>query len=485
MQGYKEYEEKLFVSFRFSERVPENNFYRQLKQELDLSFLRKMTRDYYGIEGQKSIDPVVFFKLMLIGYIENLCSDRKIIENASIRMDMLFFLGYDIDECLPRHSTLSRTRKLYGEDLFLEVFRKVLVLCVSKGMVNGSSQAIDSALVKSNASMDSMVEKVIKEEASDYLEQLKDNEEDEVSPKTNKPHTALSNKNFISPTDADARISKKKHKPLAFNYRAQISVDTDSHVICGAMADFADKRDAQSLPPLLNQTKENLCKEVIVLEEVLADTNYSSGDALKYLDENNIRGYIPCHGGYKPKKEGFFYFPEGDFYQCPQGIKLPLKRIRKRSDCNKYVKEYWTSKTECRNCPRKEVCVGKRGFKTLMDTTDKHYYDRMHERINTKAGAKMMKARAATVEPVLGTLLHFVGMKKVYTKGIDLANKHVLLASTAYNIKKLLRFKKIETMAKTAVGTYHKGKNAFYDIFNLKLEQFDRFIFKVFKVSVQ
>ena len=123
MQGNKQYQEKLFVNFQLSERVPQDNFYRRLKKELDLSFLRKLTVNYYGKEGQKSIDPIVFFKLMLIGYLENICSDRKIIEQASMRMDMLYFLNYDIEEALPWHSTLSRTRKLFGEKIFLEVFR--------------------------------------------------------------------------------------------------------------------------------------------------------------------------------------------------------------------------------------------------------------------------------------------------------------------------------------------------------------------------
>lgn len=198
MQGYKDYQEKFFVSFQLSDRVPEDNFYRRLKQELDLSFLRKQTKSYYGIEGQKSIDPVVFFKLMLIGYIENLCSDRKIIENASMRMDMLFFLDYDIDESLPCHSTLSRTRQLYGEDLFLDVFRKVLGSCVSKGMVKGNRQAVDSAYIKSNASMESIIDKSSVEATSNYFKELTANEEND-NPKIPKPlkrGTKISNKDL-------------------------------------------------------------------------------------------------------------------------------------------------------------------------------------------------------------------------------------------------------------------------------------------------
>ena len=113
MQGEKEYFEKLFLNFQLSDKVPEDNFYRKLKSLLDFNWLYKATSKYYGSEGQESIDPVVFFKLILIGYLENLSSDRRIINTATMRLDMLFFIGYDIDEALPWHSTLSLTRQLF------------------------------------------------------------------------------------------------------------------------------------------------------------------------------------------------------------------------------------------------------------------------------------------------------------------------------------------------------------------------------------
>ena len=137
MQGKKHYTEKLFTNFQLSERVPEDNFYRRLKQVIDLQWLYKATQQYYGTEGQQSIDPVVFFKLILIGYLENLGSDRRIMNIVSLRLDMLLFVGYDIDEPLPWHSMLSRTRQLYGEELFKQLFKDVLKQCINKGMVSG------------------------------------------------------------------------------------------------------------------------------------------------------------------------------------------------------------------------------------------------------------------------------------------------------------------------------------------------------------
>src|SRR3954471_19062012 len=172
MQGKKQYTEKLFTSFQLSDRVPTDNFYRRLKENLDLEFLREETKKYYGSEGNPSIDPLVFFKLLLVGYIENLNSDRKIIAHASMRMDVLYFIGYDIDEELPWHSTLSRTRGLYGEEVFRKLFKTVLTLCVKKGMVDGKRQAIDNAYIKANASLDSVAEKEILADGEEFLNEL-------------------------------------------------------------------------------------------------------------------------------------------------------------------------------------------------------------------------------------------------------------------------------------------------------------------------
>jgi len=462
MQGSKNYQEKLFLNFQLSDRVPKENFYRRLKELLDLSFVGKSTIEYYGKEGQKSIDPEVFFKLMLIGYLENLNSDRKIIEHASMRMDMLYFIGYDVDEVLPWHSTISRTRKLYGEGLFLDVFRKVLSLCIDKGMVNGRRQAVDSAYVKANASMDSIIRDEIMNDSKNFMNELSENEEDtKHNSRTKNTKSGKANKNWTSPSDPDARMSKKGGKESQLNYTAQVSVDTESHVICGAMADFADKRDAQSLSKIVDQTSESLDKRGISLQEVLADTNYSSGDTLRYLEEKNIGGYIPSFGPYKPTREGFTYYPEGDYYMCSRGKKLPFKKISSRKD--NFRKVYWSSKAECKDCTCKTNCFGVAGFKTLEDTTDKPYYDRMHERATSAKGKRMKTLRSATVEPVLATLLCFGGMRKVYTKGIDLANKHVLMAATAYNIKKLLRFKVENSIAAIAKITATELINVFFN----------------------
>ena len=475
MQGKKLYTEQLFKSFQLSQRVPEDNFYRRLKELLNLQWVYKETKQYYGTEGQQSIDPVVFFKLMLIGYLENLGSDRRIINTVSMRLDMLFFIGYDIDEPLPWHSTLSRTRQLYGDDVFKKLFRQVLKQCIDKGMVAGRRQVMDSVAVKANAAMDSLVEKQVLDDSDDYTDELNTNlptgqagREDQTRntvspvrkksvelhhqwkakaykdmPKGSKERQSrskfVSNHTHYSTTDPDARVSVKPGKPRQLNYLAQVSVDTAHHVITQIQSDYASKKDSRCLPSLLTNTINNLKEENLAVEEVYADAGYSSGEALKALEENNITGYIPNFGQYKPSREGFVYDKENDRYTCSRGIHLPFKKIQTTS-LGYQMKVYRSSAKDCGPCPLRSICIGKSDFKKIDDSVDKPYYDRMHQKLQTVSREKIRQIRGSTVEPVLGTLVNYMGMRRVNTRGLQQANKCMLMAAVAYNLKKLMRW---------------------------------------------
>ena len=467
MQGKKRYQEKLFTSFQLSERVPEDNFYRRLKKAIDLSWLYKATAKYYGTEGQVSIDPVVFFRLMLTGYLENITSDRQIIRTASLRLDMLYFMGYDIDEPLPWHSTLSRTRQLYGEEVFKKLFKEVLKQCIDKGMVAGKRQSIDSVLVKANASMDSVIAREILEDAGQYADELKEDDlaqskeesqkqatgeqqahlkvcgkeekTDAAEAKEGKPKK-LSNETHYSPTDPDACISTKTNKPTHLNYLGQVSVDTAHHVITNIEAHRADKRDSECLVAALMHTVNNLKEEDLKVEEIICDGNYSSGETLQYLEQENITGYLPNPGQYKSEREGFTYHREEDHYTCSQGAVLTYKNTY--ADRDGYLKkEYRSNVQDCKQCPLREQCLGKGSRqKKVTDTVDKPLYDRMHARMQTAKGQRMKKIRQSTVEPVIGTLVNYRGMRKVNTKGIEQANKCMIMAAVAYNLKKMMKW---------------------------------------------
>jgi hypothetical protein len=210
-------------------------------------------------------------------------------------------------------------------------------------MVRGKRQAVDSAFVKANASMDSLVEKEVLTDAEFYADELNDNSEFKVSstrkklveqhhqwkneaykgmPTAGQKGNGLirpkyvSNHTHYSPTDPDARVSVKPGKSRQLNYFGQLAVDDENQVITGACADFADQRDSQCLEQIVGQTKENLKENQIELGQILADAGYSSGEALKYINDNNIDAWIPNFGQYKPEREGFIYNKEENQYEC-------------------------------------------------------------------------------------------------------------------------------------------------------------------------
>jgi transposase len=440
MQGKKIYEPKMMYCIYLGDLVSKDNFYRKLSKELDMQFLYGETEKYYGMEGQESIDPVVFFKICLVGYLNNINSDRKLIEYCGDSLAIRLFIQYDLDEPLPWHSTISRTRQLYSEEVFLSLFKKVLTLCIRKGMVRGKRQAIDSAYIKANASIDSMVEKELLEDVEQYAEELNQGSEFKIMIRAQ--HKLTSNQTHYSPADPDARIATKPGKPSKLCYSGQIAVDDANHVITGAMADFSDKRDSQSLVPLLTQTINNMEMENMQIEQIVADTNYSSGESLGYCKENNIDAYIPNIGAYKHTREGFIFNEKEDRYECQRGNKafLPLIKIYQRPE-HQPMKEYRSSRYACKNCPLRRECLGEKAkTKLIIHSIYKPLYDTMHEKMPTLYAKRLIRIRSATVEPVLGTLINFTSMKQVNTIGIQQANKHVLMAALVYNLKKYLMF---------------------------------------------
>ena len=509
MQGNKKYSEKLFMSFQLSQRVPEDNFYRRLKEALDLRFMRKLTAPYYGDCGQKSIDPEVFIKLMLVGYLENICSDRQLLAHCALRLDILYFLGYDIDEPLPWHSTLSRTRALLPDAVFTEAFERVLGLCVDAGMVGGHTQAIDSAPIKANASMDSLELKVPSEELEEHLRRVRymsrgdrekkdddDGNDDSTPPKdgpkrkaakdrsteeqrqvnaskeqlseiaarnkkwsseqTERPGSRnnqsryTSNKTHYSPVDPDARISVKPGKTRKLNYHAQMAVDTEHHVITHIAADHADRVDSLGLQDIIATLQPRLRKEQLLWRNLLADTGYSSGENYAHLEQVGIESYIPPHGTYKGGPEGFTYDRENDHWTCRNGKHVTFRKIQVEKDGNK-KRRYLTKRSDCKGCPFKQQCIPKNHEKRIDITFYKDEYERAIARIKSRQGQYYRRKRSSTVEPVFGTLTQFMGLRRINTRGISNANKVMLCAAMAYNLKKYLKFtrKRVESVAQS------------------------------------
>src|ERR671910_397600 len=117
--------------------VPEDNFYRRLEARLDLSFVRELVRPLYAGGGRPSVDPVVFFKLQLVMFFEDLRSERRLMGVASDRLFLRWYLGYDLHEPLPEHSSLTRIRERFGLEAFRRFFEQIVEMCFEAGLVQG------------------------------------------------------------------------------------------------------------------------------------------------------------------------------------------------------------------------------------------------------------------------------------------------------------------------------------------------------------
>lgn len=454
MQGIKQRTSKLFYQFNLEEHVSADHPLRRIDQELDLRFLYKQTRGYYGCEGQKSIDPVVFFKICLVGYFQNITSDRALIRYCNDSLSARWFIGYDIDQCLPVHSTLSRTRALFSEQVYEQVFTCILGLCVDAGLVEGARQVVDSALVKANAHIGSMQRRQILEDASEYCRQVhQENRDDEPSagppspelkpvdlPPENKgsKHKArITNKTHRCSSDPDARMAVKPNKPKDMYYHGQVCVDSQHGVVTAAMGDYGDRKDLHSFPELLAKAHENLAGFDLSVQEVLADSGYSTGDNISLCEQAGITPYMPNPSNYTPERPGFIYNEQEDRYECSQGEYLTYRSTDTSGNRKKRI--YRASARQCEHCPVKGQCItSKANYKQLTHSQNKPWYDLMAERLSTSYGKRLQHKRKAIVEPALGNLLHQNGMKKVYARGIQAANKHVMMASMSLNLKKWL-----------------------------------------------
>ena len=468
MQGKKAFLDKEVTRFRLSERVPPHNLYRRLAELVDWTFLYAETQALCSHTGQPSLDPVVFFKRVLVGRLENLVSDRRLVEHCALRLDILLFLGYEVDEALPWHSTVSRTRQLFPAAVFERLFDHVFAQCVARGLVAGGTQAVDSAPVKANASLEAVREKQAAGTSGPYLaghpgqvavaagavltapahqlRQLATGQRRRQGAQTgalgarHEQARLLSNKTHYSPTDPDARISVKPGKARALNYLCRLAVDTAHGVISHVQADLAGSRDSRHLPRLLTGLQHRLRANELPLRALLADAGYANGSNHALLEAAQITAWIPVFGQYKAEIEGFRCDAPQDVYHCRAGKVLPFRTYDTRADGH-WLKIYWATCSDCQQYPLKPTCVPGAKRKQLTRTSYDAPYRRAWQQQQSRRGQRMRRVRQSTVEPVFGNLIHHYGLRRLNVRGHAGAQKTMLLTAVAYNLKKLLKYR--------------------------------------------
>lgn len=391
MMGYKIRNLKTFTSFSLENLVPEDNFYRQVEQCIDLSFVCDLVCHLFSDFGRPSIDPVVFFKIQLIAFFEGIRSERLLMETVNLNLAHRWFTGYDLDEPVPDHSSLSKIRKRYGLEIFQQFFEKIVELCVEAGLVWGEELYFDSTKVDANASINSMIDRT-ESEADQHLEKLWESDEEYTAPEslqglvekyngerltgTRKPTYKRITDEKVSLTDPDAAPMQSQGGGSAvLGYRDHYIVDGGkSRIILSALVAPASIMDNTPLLALVDWTCSRWQLEPNI---AVGDAKYGTVPNIVGLENRGVKAYLPIPDLNKRSEyyspDLFQYDAETDQYICPQKHEMPLYSRRKGEE--KFV--YRADAKVCDVCPVKEKCTGSKSGRHIFRSFHQEYIDKV------------------------------------------------------------------------------------------------------------
>jgi transposase len=387
MMGTKERHFAPLINVSVEQLVPQDHFYRHLERTLNLSFVRECVQETYAGGGRPSIDPIVFFKLQLVMFFEDIRSERLLMRHAADRLSVRWYIGYDLDEPLPDHSSLTRIRTRYGVEVFRRFFEQIVEQCQQADLVWGRELYIDSTKVQANASRESVkprfaVKAHLSMLFSDQAEEATGEGEQDasqvesVSPQPGQPlervspmelptalsaeqRSELSQQNaerhdwieqlgaqdrrvssrgyqrmadfLVSTTDPDATLMETT-KGADMGYRTHYVVDGGkARVILGVLVTPSEVMDNQPMRDLIFRTR---FRWKLRPRQVTGDTKYGTTDNIVAMEREHIHAYVPIADLTQRtpffRQEDFHYDAERDVYLCPTGKELLLDRPHSR-----------------------------------------------------------------------------------------------------------------------------------------------------------
>jgi transposase len=301
----REKQEDLWVAFSEIVTTPGHVFYERLNAVLNAEKfdqrIEVICRKYYkSSAGRPSITPGTYFRMLLLGYFEGIDSERGMAWRAADSLSYRKFLGYDLREQTPDHSTVSRTRRLYSVETHRAVMKWVLKILRKHGLADAQSVCIDATTLEANAAMKSLVRRDTGVSYDDYLRQLAQAEDIENPTKEQlarldrKRRKKASNDDWTNPNDPSARITKLKDGRTRLAYKAEHAVDLASGALLAVTVQPADRGDTTSYLETLDGAQcEAMQSHPMGIEEVVMDKGYHSGAVLMDLAEREIRSYVP------------------------------------------------------------------------------------------------------------------------------------------------------------------------------------------------
>jgi transposase len=491
MMGYKARAFGSLGDVTLDDLVPADNFYRHVERTLDLSFVRDLVRGCYAAGGRPSIDPVVFFKLQLVLFFEGIRSERQLERVGSDRLSVRWYLGYDLHEPLPDHSSLTRIRERYGIDIFRQFFEKVVDWCQQEGLVWGRQLYADATLVEADADRDKMLprfaverhivglfrtarepdeppdadettegarsapepslgghsppaelEVVLSAEQAARLAEQNETRYDWYAA-NGEPDRSIQRGSYqrmsdlwVSLTDRDAVLMRQHNGGVHLRYRDHYLVDGGkARIILGVLVTAADVRENM---PFLDMIWRACFRWRLRPYSATGDATYGTLEIIRALEDNGVRAYLPVTDHEKKSplfgRSKFRYDAENNQYICPNGSVLRFER--NKYDTQTYV--YRADASTCNVCPLKAQCTSGEDGRSLQRSFFQEYLDRVEAYHQTDEYKKAYRKRKVWVEPLFGEGQQWHGLRRFRLRGLAKVNCEAVVTATGQNLKRLL-----------------------------------------------
>lgn len=434
--------------------VPQEHFLRKLDVLADFSFIYDEVRDLYCPDnGRPGIDPVVLVKYLLVGYLYGIESERRIEQEIQVNMAYRWFLGLDLDDRVPDHSTISqnRRRRFHGENLFRRLFEHILRQCMEKGVVDGQIILTDSTHVKARASLKANVKVLAERETTDYMDRLDryeavERERLEASGAIQPKHAGRAKKDrakaekTMSATDPDAGMLRRPGKPEGMHYLSHQSVDAAHGIVVDVAVTPGNVNDSE---PYLRRIEYMRGQLGLDIRTAGADGAYGTSMIYQAMEDMGIHLHTPGTTGratYKVefRREDFQYDVKKDYFICPAGKELKLRSLE-RERFNVF-RVYRADRKDCRACPMVSRCVSdSHQSRTIRMNIFEEAVKRQRETDGTPAHKRILNLRQVWCEGSFAAQKWIHNLRRLFRRGIEAAEDHCLLSATALNLKRMVK----------------------------------------------
>jgi transposase len=423
--------------------MPEEHFLRDLGKYVDFSFIYDKVEHLYSKTGRPSIDPVVLIKMILIGFLYGIESERRIEKEINVNIAYKWFLGLALDEKSPDHCTISQTRKrkFDGIEIFREIFNEIIKRCIEAGLVKGENLLVDSTHVKANVAIYKNEVIEVNVEPSKYLKRL-----DETAMKeglitdTQKRHAEKkvpqTKKITKSKIDPDCGMLSRPMKPKGFYYLSHETTDAESGIVTDV---FVTPANTSDITPCVGRIKHQLNTFGFDTKAIGADKGYDFTELHHEMFELGIKTYIP-----KRKEEkydiysvyDFKYVEENDVFICPNGCLLKFSYYHRE----KGTKRYKTKVKDCKNCPSMSKCINEKSKVKEIEIPYFNEIAKIQRQNNfTDKFKYIQRLRKIRCEGNFSIQKECHNLRRTYKRGNERVTAHCLFSALALNLRRLVR----------------------------------------------